>query len=80
MTLSMSLLRMQLQFIQVTSKKNICSDNLLTSLTNPFQFAVLLRCVVLANYGRVQSSLISAALLQAVLQANTERSRTHWSK
>ena len=49
--------------------------NLVTSSSNPFQSAGLLCCVILANSRTVRfwlTSLISAALLQAVLQAIEE--------
>ena len=81
LTLWMSLLRMQMQFkysdIKIEYLIRTCSvaTDLVTLLNTQFQSAVLLRCVVLAKYGTVLYSLISfisAALLQTVLQANTE--------
>ena len=82
LTLSMRLLRMHQKFSQSDFNSEYLfptysvGTNPLTSLSIPFQFAALLCCVVLANYGTVPYSLfsfVSAALLQAVLQANTER-------
>ena len=50
------------------------ATNLVTSPNNPFQNTVLLCCVILENYETFPHSLIStisAALLQALPQANT---------
>ena len=82
LTLSLSLLRMYLQFLQGDFKSEylfrtyFVGTNPVTSLNIPFRFAALLCCVAFANYGAVPYlliSFVSAALLQAVLQANTER-------
>ena len=51
------------------------ATNLVTALSNPFKFAVLLYCVILVNYWIIPCSilsLMSVALLRAVLQVNTE--------
>ena len=86
LTQSMNLIRMQLHFIQSDFKSEYlfftCSaaTDLVTSLNDPFQSVVLLFSVTLANYGTVPFSFIlftSAALQEAVLQANTEQS---WKK
>ena len=77
LTLSMSLLKMLLQFISSELKSKYlfrtCSvaTNLVTSLNNPFKSAVLLCCVVLVTHGTVPYSLISF-ISAALLQANTE--------
>ena len=81
MTLSLSLLRTQLQFLQSDFKSEhfsrTCSvvTDLVTSINNPVQSTVLLSFVIMAIYGELPFSLISfssAALLPAVLQENTE--------
>ena len=81
LTLSLSLLKKQLRFIQNYFKIDYLflafsvATDLVTSLTVPIQSAVLLFCVDLAIYWRVPYSLISfmsASLLQALLQASTK--------
>ena len=79
--MSMSLFKNQLYFIKSEFKSEylcrMCSvaANLVRSIINPFQSAMLLCCVVLANHGTVPyspNSFISTALLETVLQANME--------
>ena len=76
-TLSISLVKMQLRARQSEYLLRTCSvdTNLVISSNNPIQTAVVLCGAMLANYRTVPSSLIginSGALLQAMLQANTE--------
>ena len=80
---------MHLQFLQNDFKSDylflMCSvaTSAVTSLSSPIQIAVLVYCDVLADFGAVPYSLISfisAALLQALLQVNTEPFRNAFSE
>ena len=81
LTLSVPISKMQVQARQSDFKSELffhtCSVdyNLVMLPTNPFPIVVLLRCAVLAIYRAVPYSLFSfipAALVQAMLEANTQ--------
>ena len=81
MTPSISLSKMQLQTrksdikIEDLFRMSSSATNLVTSPCFPFEFVVPLFCAVLANCGTVfhsPTSFNSTALLQTMVQANTE--------